>query len=52
MVLIHEALADGGLLLQWHVNAALYTRGNGKVAGLRRYAAGRNGWPAGSRAGE
>lgn len=26
MVLIHEALADGGLLLQWHVNAALYTR--------------------------
>ncbi len=24
MVLIHEALADGGLLLQWHVNAALY----------------------------
>jgi len=26
MVLIHEALADGGVLLQWHVNAALYTR--------------------------
>ncbi|PKU22236.1 non-ribosomal peptide synthetase [Telmatospirillum siberiense] len=26
MVLIHEALADGGLLLQWHVNAALYGR--------------------------
>ncbi len=26
MVLTHEALADGGLLLQWHVNAALYTR--------------------------
>jgi len=26
MVLIHETLADGGLLLQWHVNAALYTR--------------------------
>jgi amino acid adenylation domain-containing protein/thioester reductase-like protein len=24
MVLTHEALADGGLLLQWHVNAALY----------------------------
>jgi amino acid adenylation domain-containing protein/thioester reductase-like protein len=26
MVLIHEGLADGGLLLLWHVNAALYTR--------------------------
>ncbi len=26
MVLIHESLPDGGLLLQWHVNAALYTR--------------------------
>ncbi|NUB31752.1 non-ribosomal peptide synthetase [Azospirillum brasilense] len=26
MVLIHEGLADGGLLLQWHVNAALYAR--------------------------
>ena len=26
MVLTHESLADGGLLLQWHVNAALYTR--------------------------
>jgi amino acid adenylation domain-containing protein/thioester reductase-like protein len=26
MVLIHETLADGGLLLQWHVNAALFTR--------------------------
>ena len=26
MVLTHEALADGGLLLQWHVNAALYTQ--------------------------
>ena len=26
MVLIHETLADGRLLLQWHVNAALYTR--------------------------
>jgi amino acid adenylation domain-containing protein/thioester reductase-like protein len=26
MVLIHEDLADGGLLLHWHVNAALYTR--------------------------
>jgi amino acid adenylation domain-containing protein/thioester reductase-like protein len=26
MVLTHEALAEGGLLLQWHVNAALYTR--------------------------
>jgi len=25
MVLIHETLADGGLLLQWNVNAALYT---------------------------
>jgi amino acid adenylation domain-containing protein/thioester reductase-like protein len=25
MVLIHESLADGGLLLQWHVNAAIYT---------------------------
>ncbi|MGA3009070.1 MAG: amino acid adenylation domain-containing protein [Terracidiphilus sp.] len=24
-VLIHECLADGGLLLQWHVNAAIYT---------------------------
>lgn len=26
MVLIHEGLADGGLLLQWHVNAALYAK--------------------------
>ncbi|MBP2291311.1 non-ribosomal peptide synthetase [Azospirillum rugosum] len=26
MVLIHEGLPDGGLLLQWHVNAALYAR--------------------------
>lgn len=26
MVLTHEAMTDGGLLLQWHVNAALYTR--------------------------
>jgi amino acid adenylation domain-containing protein/thioester reductase-like protein len=26
MVLIHESLADGGLQLQWHVNAAIYTR--------------------------
>jgi len=26
MVLIHEGLAGGGLLLLWHVNAALYTR--------------------------
>jgi amino acid adenylation domain-containing protein/thioester reductase-like protein len=26
MVLIHEDLADGGLLLQWHVNAAVYSR--------------------------
>ena len=26
MVLIHEALPDGGLLLQWHVNAAVYSR--------------------------
>ena len=26
MVLVHETLADGGLLLQWQVNAALYTR--------------------------
>ncbi|MGR0188478.1 amino acid adenylation domain-containing protein [Azospirillum aestuarii] len=26
MVLIHEGLADGGLLLQWHVNAALYAQ--------------------------
>jgi len=26
MVLTHEGLADGGLLLQWHVNAALFTR--------------------------
>ena len=26
MVLVHEALADGGLLLQWQINAALYTR--------------------------
>jgi amino acid adenylation domain-containing protein/thioester reductase-like protein len=25
MVLIHEGMADGGMLLQWHVNAALYT---------------------------
>ena len=25
MVLIHETKADGGLLLQWHVNAAIYT---------------------------
>jgi amino acid adenylation domain-containing protein/thioester reductase-like protein len=25
MVLIHETLADGALLLQWHVNAAVYT---------------------------
>ena len=25
MVLIHESLADGGLLLQWQVNAAIYT---------------------------
>ena len=31
MVLIHEALADGGLLLQWHVNAALYTRETARV---------------------
>jgi amino acid adenylation domain-containing protein/thioester reductase-like protein len=30
MVLIHECLADGGLLLQWHVNAALYTRETAK----------------------
>ena len=26
MVLTHEGLADGGLLLQWRVNAALYTK--------------------------
>lgn len=26
MVLAHEALDDGGLRLQWHVNAAVYTR--------------------------
>ncbi|UKJ77427.1 non-ribosomal peptide synthetase [Azospirillum brasilense] len=26
MVLIHEGLADGGLLLQWHVSAALYAK--------------------------
>lgn len=26
MVLIHEVLADGGLLLQWNVNASLYAR--------------------------
>lgn len=26
MVLIHEGLTDGGLLLHWHVNAALYAR--------------------------
>jgi amino acid adenylation domain-containing protein/thioester reductase-like protein len=26
MVLTHAGLDDGGLLLQWHVNAALYTR--------------------------
>ncbi len=26
MVLIHETLADGGLLLSWHANAALYAR--------------------------
>ena len=26
MVLTHEALADGGLLLQWQVNAMLYSR--------------------------
>src|ERR1035437_6607631 len=26
MVLTHDNLADGCLLLQWHVNAALYTR--------------------------
>lgn len=26
MVLTHGTLADGSLLLQWHVNAALYTR--------------------------
>ncbi|MCW2238434.1 non-ribosomal peptide synthetase [Azospirillum canadense] len=26
MVLIHEGLPDGGLLLQWHVNAALYAK--------------------------
>ena len=25
MVLVHESLADGGLLLQWHVNAAIYS---------------------------
>lgn len=25
MVLIHEDLAGGGLLLDWHVNAAIYT---------------------------
>jgi amino acid adenylation domain-containing protein/thioester reductase-like protein len=26
MVLVHEDQPDGGLLLEWHVNAALYTR--------------------------
>ena len=26
MVLIHESLPEGGLLLQWHVNAAIYSR--------------------------
>jgi len=26
MVLTHQGLADGGLLLQWHVNASLYTK--------------------------
>ncbi len=26
MVLIHEALSDGGLILQWQVNAMLYTK--------------------------
>ncbi|MFY9855024.1 MAG: amino acid adenylation domain-containing protein, partial [Terracidiphilus sp.] len=30
-VLIHECLADGGLLLQWHVNAALYTEESAKA---------------------
>jgi amino acid adenylation domain-containing protein/thioester reductase-like protein len=41
MVLIHEALADGGLLLLWHVNAALYTRETASCwfDGLRGWAA-------------
>ncbi len=30
MVLIHQCQADGGLLLQWHVNAALYTKETAK----------------------
>ena len=26
MVLVHEGMADGGLVITWYVNAALYTR--------------------------
>jgi amino acid adenylation domain-containing protein/thioester reductase-like protein len=40
MVLTHESLADGGLLLQWNVNAAIYTRENAEswFASLRDWA--------------
>jgi len=40
MVLTHEGLADGGLLLQWHVNAALHTRETAScwLDGLRGWA--------------
>jgi amino acid adenylation domain-containing protein/thioester reductase-like protein len=40
MVLIHESLNDGGMLLQWHVNAAIYSEDTARswFDGLRGWA--------------